>query len=63
MTGEQFRRCRKLLYETQEAAADGLGVTQPTIARWENGTHPVPRIAVILIEKLLESLAVETAEA
>lgn len=50
------RELRKITGLTQEKFAARLGVTFPTINRWENGrTRPSP-LAVEKIEGLLESL-------
>jgi transcriptional regulator with XRE-family HTH domain len=37
--GERIRRARKMLGLTQQHFADQLGVTQPTVHRWEKGFY------------------------
>lgn len=40
--GENIERGRKLLGLTQDQLADLIGVTQPSVAKWERGDN-VPR--------------------
>ncbi len=47
---EWLKQMRSALELTQSQLAEELRTTQVTVARWENGTHPVPKWAVRLIE-------------
>lgn len=50
---ERILRQRRAAFLTQEALADVLGVTQPTVARWETGeTVPSLRIRRQLADAL-----------
>lgn len=51
--GERIRRARKMLGLTQQHFADQLGVTQPTVHRWEKGFYDPD-------EKALQRLAALT---
>lgn len=42
-TGIEFRARREALGLGQSALADLLGVTQPSVARWESGARPIPK--------------------
>ena len=53
MTANQFKRFRTKLWKNQREAAQALGVSQPTVTRWETGENPVPRMAQILIRKYI----------
>ncbi len=58
---QNIREARKALGITQEQLAKLVGVTQGTVAQWENGlTHPafdkIPKVAQVLgctVEELL----------
>jgi len=50
------RTVRELMGFTQEKLAAKLGVTFPTINRWENGHSRPSPLAVIRIKELLDSL-------
>lgn len=50
-----IRELRRSTGLTQEQFAAFLGVTYPTINRWENGrTHPSPLAMKLIDQKLLE---------
>ena len=51
-----IRRARKKLKLSQPAFAAELGVRRHTIMRWEAG-HPVPKIARLLIARMLDERA------
>ena len=52
MTPSQLKNMRAKLRLTQEALAAQLGVTRNTVVRWEMGMHPIPPMAVRLIQSL-----------
>ena len=54
--GQLVRNLRKHLGLTQEKFAARLGVTYPTINRWENDKAKPSPLAMKQIEKLLRSL-------
>lgn len=56
MTPDEVKAARHALGFTQQALADALGVQRNTIAMWEIWRNPVPRMAEILIGKLLDEL-------
>jgi transcriptional regulator with XRE-family HTH domain len=57
-----LRELRKRLGLTQEKFAAKLGVTLPTICRWENDrTKPSP-LALRQVESLIESLGKDSSE-
>ena len=47
---EWLKQMRSTLGFTQSKLAEEMRTTQVTVARWENGTHPVPEWAVRFIE-------------
>lgn len=51
--GQRLRRARKRVGLTQQDLASELGVTQPTVNRWENGAAEPPRRRIILAAQLL----------
>jgi putative transcriptional regulator len=55
-TGELVRELRNFLGLTQEKMAARLGVTFPTINRWENGRARPSPLALRQIEDLLTDL-------
>jgi putative transcriptional regulator len=57
--GNLIRELRQTLGLSQEKFAAALGVTFPTINRWENGRANPSPIALRLIEQMLQAL--ETA--
>jgi transcriptional regulator with XRE-family HTH domain len=52
MTGQQVRKVRKALGDTQRAFAKRVGVATNTVTRWENGQVTVGTTAAILIRLL-----------
>lgn len=54
MAKYDFASRRRLLFKTQREAAKAMGVCPHTVSRWENGSHPVPEWAKILIICLME---------
>ena len=54
MTGEQVRRTRKRMGFTQAELAERMGTTRVTVARWEIGLVPVPKMAAILLRLLAQ---------
>lgn len=52
MTGEQIKAIRMSLGLTQEAFAHFLGVSFPTINRWENGACKPSKLAIDKIKLL-----------
>lgn len=42
MNGLEFKLLRTYMGLTQDKIAEICRVTQPTVQRWEKGTHPVP---------------------
>lgn len=49
MTPDALRSLRDRLGLTQAQLGNLLGVTRNTVARWEMGLHPIPRLAVKLL--------------
>jgi DNA-binding transcriptional regulator YiaG len=52
MEGDEVRKVRQALGETQRAFAERVGVATNTVTRWENGQVPVGKTAAILIRLL-----------
>jgi transcriptional regulator with XRE-family HTH domain len=50
MEGDELRKKRTVLGLTQAELAEILGVKPNTIARWERGLLPVPRIAELAMQ-------------
>ena len=51
--GRALRRWRRLRGVKQSHAAELLGVTKPTLSRWERGYHPIPAAAKRKLARLL----------
>jgi DNA-binding transcriptional regulator YiaG len=49
-TPAEFKKLRMRLGWSQAALAKALGVQRNTVARWEMGMHPIPRMAVMLLD-------------
>ena len=60
MTRKQFRTLRGLLGLSQTNLAKELGVTLRTVARWERGEFPIPRIAELALRNLFRETLKET---
>lgn len=56
MTPDDLKTTRATLALTQQQLAAQLGVTVSTVAKWEQGIHPIPPIA----ERFLRRLAANT---
>ncbi|MBW4558207.1 MAG: helix-turn-helix domain-containing protein [Trichormus sp. ATA11-4-KO1] len=54
--GKLIREIRKLTSLTQEQFAAKLGVTYPTVNRWENGRAKPSPLAIQKIENLLQEM-------
>ena len=54
-----IREVRARLGLTQEKFAARLGVTLPTINRWENGRTKPSRLALMQVEALLREMAAD----
>lgn len=52
MTSEQLKTTRAALALTQQQLAAQIGVTVSTIAKWEQGIHPIPPMAERFIRRL-----------
>jgi DNA-binding transcriptional regulator YiaG len=52
MTAEEIKELRAKLGLTQEAMARAVGVSYPTILRWESGRFKPCRMALEKLEKL-----------
>jgi transcriptional regulator with XRE-family HTH domain len=52
MTNSDLRRLRRHLKLTQVQLAAALGVTPMTVARWEQGTYPIPPLGVAVFTLL-----------
>ena len=57
MTSEQLKTTRAALALTQQQLAAQLGVTVSTVAKWEQGIHPIPPMAERFIRRLANPLA------
>ena len=56
MTSNELKTLRATLALTQQQLAAQLGVTVSTIAKWEQGIHPIPPMA----ERFMLRLAANT---
>jgi DNA-binding transcriptional regulator YiaG len=54
MEGEEVRKVREALGDTQRAFAERVGVATNTVTRWESGVVSVGKTAAILIRLLKE---------
>lgn len=54
--GQLIRELRLLTGLTQEKFAAHLGVTYPTVNRWENGRAKPSPMAIVLIEEILQDI-------
>ena len=54
ITAEEIKKFRKKLGMTQKKFAELLGVSKPTVERWENGEKKITGPVVMLIDLLSE---------
>ncbi len=59
--GEKISKVRKQLGMTQKAFAEFVGVSKPTIERWERGREPISGPIVLLLEILTRHPETEKA--
>lgn len=52
MTPDDLKTTRATLALTQQQLAETIGVTVSTIAKWEQGIHPIPPMAATLLRRL-----------
>jgi transcriptional regulator with XRE-family HTH domain len=62
MTGDTLKAWRQAQGWTQTQMARYLGTTQVNIARWERGTHGIPRTIDILLHLLGQKRNVTAVE-
>jgi DNA-binding XRE family transcriptional regulator len=60
MTKKEFKMLRGLLDLSQTKLAKELGVTLRTVARWERGEFPIPRVAELALRNLFRESLKET---
>src|SRR5687767_10741288 len=60
MTKKQFRMLRGLIGLSQAKLAKEMGVTLRTVARWELGEFPIPRVAELALRNLFRESLKET---
>jgi DNA-binding transcriptional regulator YiaG len=60
MTKREFRKLRGLIALSQARLAKELGVTLRTVARWERGEFPIPRVAELALRNLFRESLKET---
>ena len=60
MTKKEFRMLRGLIRLSQTKLAEELGVTLRTVARWERGEYPIPRVAELALRNLFRESLKET---
>jgi transcriptional regulator with XRE-family HTH domain len=53
MTAAQFKEARKKLGVSQEALAHMLGISVRSVARYERGSHPVPKTVELALHYLV----------
>ena len=54
MTSKEFADLRKAAKLTIRAAADCLGVTEPTVWSWEHGKRPIPELKGDAIRRIMQ---------
>lgn len=57
MKGKELKRRRKALNLTQVELSEIFGVRSNTVARWENGVSPIPKLVALAIETVERSLS------
>jgi DNA-binding transcriptional regulator YiaG len=60
MTKKEFRAVRGKLELSQTELAIELGVTLRTVARWERGEFPIPRVTELALRNLFRESLKET---
>jgi transcriptional regulator with XRE-family HTH domain len=60
MTRKEFRTLRGLIKLSQAKLAKELGVTLRTVARWERGEFPIPRVTELAMRNLFRESLKET---
>ena len=60
MTKKEFKLLRGLIGVSQGKLAKELGVTLRTVARWERGEFPIPRVAELALRNLFRESLKET---
>jgi transcriptional regulator with XRE-family HTH domain len=60
VTAQTMKRKRRQLGLTQLALAERVGVHRVTIAKWENGTEPIPKWMALLLELLVKTEGMRT---
>lgn len=54
MTAEQLRAAQAELKKTNVQLAESLDVSASTVVKWRAGSHPIPQVAAMAIELLLQ---------
>jgi transcriptional regulator with XRE-family HTH domain len=57
MKGKELKRRRKALNLTQVELSEIFGVRSNTVARWENGVSPIPKLVPLALETVERSLS------
>jgi len=57
MKGKELKRRRRALKLTQVELSQIFGVRSNTVARWENGVSPIPKLVVLAMETVEQSLS------
>ena len=52
MKGKELKRRRKALNLTQVELSEIFGVRSNTVARWENGVSPIPKLVPLAMETI-----------
>ncbi len=60
MTKKEFKAIRGRIEFSQARLAKELGVTLRTVARWERGEFPIPRVAELALRNLVRESLTET---
>lgn len=62
MKGKELKRRRKALNLTQVELSEIFGVRSNTVARWENGVSPIPKLVPLALETVERSLSHDTVK-